>query len=232
LQKKVKMSGKQERVGLNAQFTAIIPMAVIHPINSMKLPLKNLFVLGLVAVSVSTTSAATKVYTASLSGAAESPPVVSDGTGSATLTIDDSAFTMRLDVDFSGLTGNVTVAHIHGPTTVAGSGTAGVATTTPSFAGFPSGVTSGSYDQTFDMTSAASYRAGFITANGSTTAGAFNALVLALDEGKAYLNIHSTFATGGEIRGFFTAIPEPSSFAALAGLVGLGGALVTRRRRA
>jgi hypothetical protein len=114
---------------------------------------------------------------------------------------------------------------------VAGAGTAGVATPTPSFPGFPLGVTSGSYDQLFDLTSAASYNPAFVTAQGSL-GNAMNALILGIESGQAYLNIHTNFAPGGEIRGFLALapVPEPATYALMAlGLAGVAGAV--RRRR-
>jgi hypothetical protein len=151
-------------------------------------------------------------YIAFLDGPSESPPVLSTGIGSGEVTIDDVALTMRLQASFTGLTGNTTASHIHGATAVAGAGIAGVATTTPTFPGFPLGVKSGVYDVTFDMTLATSYNASFITANGGTVASARAALFAAIAAGKAYLNIHSTFAGGGEIRGFLLPFsPTPAS---------------------
>jgi hypothetical protein len=44
------------------------------------------------------------------------------------------------------------------------------------FPGFPLGVTSGTFGNTFDMTSAASYNPALIMAEGGTTASAFTAL--------------------------------------------------------
>ena len=44
----------------------------------------------------------------------------------------------------------------------------------------------------------------------------------------AYLNVHTNFRPGGEIRGFLQPIPEPSTFA-LAGVALL--ALAVRRRQ-
>lgn len=170
----------------------------------------------------------TVVYEALLDGPSESPPVVSPGTGWARVTLDDHAFTMRVEASFADLVGNVTVSHIHCCTGAAGSGTAGVATPTPSFPGFPSGVTSGSYDMSFDLTQASSWNAAYINANGGTTAGAFAALATGLADGKAYLNIHSSFAPGGEIRGFLAPVPEPATVAMM--LAGLG--LLAARRRA
>ncbi|MBC8010308.1 MAG: CHRD domain-containing protein [Burkholderiales bacterium] len=57
---------------------------------------------------------------------------------------------------------------------------------------------------------------------------------LALLDGKFYINIHTVNNGGGELRGFLVpaAIPEPSSFAALAGFAGLGLAALRRRQRA
>ena len=173
-------------------------------------------------------SALTIVYTASLSGPNESPPNASPGTGSATITFDTTANTMRVQANFTGLTGTTTASHIHCCTATPGVSTAGVATTTPTFPSFPLGVTSGTYDQTFDMTLAASYNGSFITGNGGTTASAFAALLAGAAAGKAYFNIHRSTFGGGEIRGFL-AVPEPGTLALL-GVAAL--ALAGRARRA
>lgn len=167
-------------------------------------------------------------FTATLNGPSESPANASPGTGTATFSYDSGAHTLAINVSFSGLTGNTTAAHIHAATAVAGTGTAGVATTTPTFAGFPGGVTAGSYSVSLDLTSSSSYNAPFITGNGGTTAGAEAALFAAISSGKAYLNIHSSTFGGGEIRGFLTPVPEPAETAALTG--GLIGAFAIFRR--
>ncbi|MES2774674.1 MAG: DUF4394 domain-containing protein [Bacteroidota bacterium] len=148
-----------------------------------------------------------QVYSTVLSGAAEAPPNASPGTGTVVVTINVPMATMRVQANFTGLTGTTTAAHIHGPTAVAGTSTAGVATSTPNFTGFPLGVTSGSYDNTFDMALASSYNPAFVTANGGNTASAFIALKAAIDAGKAYFNVHSTTFGGGEIRGFLACTP-------------------------
>lgn len=192
--------------------------------------LSRLLTLGAALLLASIAQAHTVVYTAVLTGAAEAPPNASPGLGTATVTFDFDLVTMRVEASFSGLLGNVTAAHIHGATAVAGTGTAGVMTTTPSFTGFPTGVTSGTYDHTFDMTLSGSYNPTFITNNGGTVSTAMNALVAALDDGKAYFNIHSSSFAGGEIRGFLTAVPEPSSYAAFAGIAALGVVALRRRR--
>ena len=167
-------------------------------------------------MSIQTASAGILTFTANLTGAAEAPPNASPATGFATVVVDDILNTLSLDVTFAGLLGGTTVAHIHCCTAAPNTGVANVATQTPSFVGFPAGVTSGSYSETFDLTLASTYRAGFITDSGGTVGGAQDALLTGLLAGKAYLNLHSGRFAGGEIRGFLH-VPEPQtlSFAAL-----------------
>ena len=187
---------------------------------------------ALLACSVALPVAAHEsVYFADLSGPNEAPPNASPGTGWARVTIDFDLVTMHVEASFSDLTGTTTASHIHCCTAAPDSGTAGVATQTPSFAGFPLGVTAGTYDHTFDMTLAASYNAAFMTANGGTVSGAFNALAAGLDAHKAYFNVHTNAFPGGEIRGFLQPVPEPGTYAlTLLGLAAVGAAARHQRR--
>lgn len=152
------------------------------------------------------------------------------GTGFAQIDYDDTLHTLRVQVTFSDLLGNTTASHIHSPTPAPLTGTAGVATQVPTFTGFPLGVTSGFYDQTFDMTQASSYNASFITANGGTPASAETALASSFAAGTSYLNVHTTSVPGGEIRGFLLPVPEPSTLV-LAGVAAVGLLAWGRRRR-
>ena len=160
---------------------------------------------------------------------AEVTPTGSPGTGIAFVTIDDVANTMRVVVAFGGLLSPTTASHIHCCTTVPLTGSASVATTVPTFAGFPLGVTTGAYDMTFDLLSLSTYNPAFVTANGGTAAGAMATLLSGLASQRSYLNIHTTLFSGGEIRGFLTAVPEPAEWALL--LIGFGGVGVALRRR-
>jgi hypothetical protein len=175
--------------------------------------------------------AATTTYKTTLSGAHEVPPNSSPATGMATVVIDDTANTMALQVDFSGLVAPSTAAHIHCCTAAPNTGNAGVATTVPYFAGFPIGVTAGTYSMTLDLLAAGTYNPAFVTAHGGTVALAEADLLAGLASSSAYFNIHSSTFPAGEVRGFLSVapIPEPGHLAMLAvGLVGLAG---VRRRR-
>lgn len=167
------------------------------------------------------------LFNAVLTGPAEAPPNASPGVGTALVTIDPVALTMRVEASFSGLLAGVTASHIHCCTAAAGTGTAGVATVTPTFTGFPSGVALGSYDRTFDMTLTGSYNASFIANNGGTPLSAFNVLLTRMEGGRTYFNIHTTQFPGGEIRGFLQPVPEPSTLV----LIGMGLAGIGARRK-
>lgn len=171
-------------------------------------------------------------YYAKLSGPNEAPANASPALGYAEVVIDVAASTMEVIVSFRNLVGTTTASHIHCCTGNAGAGTAGVATVTPSFTGFPNGVSSlvVPYDRTFNMAVVAgSFNTAYVNSNGGTAASAFTALVNGINAGKAYLNIHTTSFPGGEIRGFLAPVPEAGTAGMLAtGLLAI--ALGSRRR--
>src|SRR5215472_3986310 len=135
------------------------------------------------AALTTSSSAAVFQYQAFLSGPSEFPPNASPATGFAEVDYNDVAHTLLVEVTWSGLTGTTTASHIHAATPSPFSGTAGVATTTPYFAGFPLGVTSGSYSNLLDLTLASSYNPSYVSANGATTASAELALTSAIAAG-------------------------------------------------
>jgi len=175
----------------------------------------------------SVATAAPTVFTTVLSGANEVPANASAGTGIAFVSLDGNV--LFVTVTFSGLTGNTTASHIHccSPPGV----NAGVATAVPTFPGFPLGVTSGTYTNSFDLTLASSYNPAFITANGGTVAGAQAAFTAGLNAGLTYFNIHTNIFPGGEIRGQLQAVPEPATLILLGiGIAGGAGRAIRRRR--
>lgn len=175
-------------------------------------------------------TAAPATYYASLTGAAEATPNDSPGIGSTVVTFDLTAHLLTVDLSFVALEGFSTASHIHCCTVSPGTGSAGVATETPTFSSFPTGVTGGIYSMMFDTSMADSWNPAFIAANGGTTAGAEAAFGAGLASGSAYLNIHSTEYPGGEIRGFLAApVPEPGQWGML--LMGLPAVLALARRR-
>ena len=166
-------------------------------------------------------------YRAVASGQAEEPPNASAGNSLATIEIN--GLQLLVDAPFRDLTGTTVTAHIHCCTTEAFRGVAPVAVP---FDDFPTGVRAGTYNATIPLDEETSYDPAFLAANGGTTAGAYSALVDAINANEAYVNIHTSAYPNGEIRGFLVAapIPEPAEWAmlgaGLAGLVWLG-----RRRR-
>ena len=171
-------------------------------------------------------------YAAYLSGPNESPANASPATGVALVTIDAATHFMEIDMTFQGLLAGNTASHIHvinGPGDANTADTLGpVATTTPTFPGFPSGATDGFYHNIFNTTLASTYRAGFITDAGGIAA-AEAALFAGITGGRAYVNIHTSEFPAGEIRGFLQPVPEPGTLLLLS--AGIGGLARMRNRR-
>lgn len=161
--------------------------------------MKSILFSALLSLSIAA-QAQTITFVATLDGPSEATPNSSPATGTATITYDGTAKTLRVQANYSGLTAAVSGAHIHAATAVAFTGTAGVATRTPTFLDFPTG-TSGTYDHTYDLTVAGSYNPAFVTASGGIPQAETN-LLQSMLSGKAYFNIHTANFPGGEIRGF------------------------------
>lgn len=162
--------------------------------------MKKLSVLAGIAImlgSVTLSHAATFNLVATLDGdqANAGAGSGSSATGSATMTYDDVSGLFSWDISWTTLQGDITVAHFHGP---AGPGqNAGVEVDI----GAISGLTSPSV--------------------GSTTISALQGSDLLA--GLWYINIHSTFAPGGEIRGQVNVVPIPAAiWMMLSGLGALG----------
>ena len=149
------------------------------------------------------------------------------GTGTGSMTYDDVPNTLRLQATFSGLSGNVTVAHLHGPLP----STSVIVPRAASLPNFPTGNTFGTYDQTLDLGATSTYRQAFIDANGGTTTGARNALIASFDAGTTYFNIHSSTFPGGEIRAFATPVPWETDALSVVGTTLLFGFGIWRKNK-
>jgi len=147
------------------------------------------------------------------------------GSGYAYFSLTDKL--LSVSATWSGLSGTTADAHIHCCTAAPGTGTIGVAVGLA----VPLGATSGSYAAVFDLDLESSFFSSFVNGpGGGTVAGARAALFNGFDTGRAYLNIHSNIFPGGEIRGFVTTVPEPTSMVLLGvGLIALAVPVVRRR---
>jgi hypothetical protein len=178
---------------------------------------------------IATHADATIIYLANLNGFAETPSNVSSGTGLAKVEYDSILHTLFIDVNFSDLAGLTTAAHIH--CCIASPANVSVATAVPNFLGFPVGITSGNYNNVFDLTQASSFNSSFITGNGGTVAGAEAALAAGLANEQAYFDIHTQAFAGGEIRGFLVPqVPEPETYAMMITGLGLMCFIACRRK--
>ena len=128
--------------------------------------------------SAKPTYAAGTAYKAALSGTTEVPPTTSTGKGTATVTYDAGTKMVTWQGDFSGLSGPVTAAHIHGPAE----------------AGKNAGVIVPLSQKDVPFTSP-------FTGSATLPDDKAAALEAALSGGMAYVNIHTAANPGGEVRG-------------------------------
>ena len=146
----------------------------------------------IVALFVTPAHAATEVFSATLLGDNEVPPI--NSTGSATFHMENADGVITFSLTFSGLSSNLILSHLHfAPTRVAG----GVMIFLCGGGNQPScpAVTSGTITGTISGANV----------TGPTTQGIdvgdLTAALEAVADGSAYANIHTTKFPGGEIRG-------------------------------
>ncbi len=134
---------------------------------------------GILVFAACNTTPVLPTYKATLSGAAEKPTAVTTaGTGDVTATLDGATLTLK--INFSGLSGVATGAHVHGP---ADENTA----VNPPICLFADKIVAGATAGTGSITATCPIDATLTVAN--------------LDASKFYVNIHTAANPGGEVRG-------------------------------
>jgi hypothetical protein len=121
------------------------------------------------------------------------------GTGSVGLTLSGTTLSLSLG-SYSGLSGNVTAAHIHGP------GAPGVGANVL-YGLIPTFITSGT---NFGIIAAGNIN---LVDNAGGLGFTVAQQLTQLNSGLWYVNIHTTTFGGGEIRGQIVLVPEPTSAA-------------------
>ena len=123
------------------------------------------------ALAVTPALAETQSFKAELKGSSEVPPVNTSGSGTLTATYDTASKKLSWKGNASGLTGNPTAAHFHGPAEPGKN--AGVLVPAP-------GVTAGPFEGSATLT---------------------DDQAKALMAGQTYFNIHTAANPQGELRG-------------------------------
>jgi hypothetical protein len=123
------------------------------------------------ALSATPVQAEMQSYKTDLKATSEVPPTTSQGTGTLTATFDTASKKLSWKGTVSGLSGNATAAHFHGPAEPGKN--AGVMVPAP-------GVTTGSFEGTATLT---------------------DDQAKALMNGQTYFNVHTAANPGGEVRG-------------------------------
>jgi hypothetical protein len=142
-------------------------------IRALALLLGAVLLVGIVSSSARPAYAETFTCDVSLDGSQEVPPVETEATGTASVMFDSETRELTWEIEFSGLSGEATAAHFHGP--AAPGNNAGPMVDIGEFSGLSSPM-SGSTTLTEEQTSA-------------------------LLDGQMYINIHTAENPDGEIRG-------------------------------
>jgi CHRD domain-containing protein len=138
----------------------------------------SLLATAFTVASLTTVSAATIEFKASMSSKQEVPPTTSNGSGDVLATLDTKTKQLSYTMTYMGLTGPATAAHFHGPAAAGANAGVVVPIGMP-----PANPATGTVTLTDDQ-------------------------IKDLEAGKWYANVHTAQNKGGEIRGQMTEVKK------------------------
>ena len=141
----------------------------------------------LVGTTAGAAQAQTIRFTAALSGANETPGVITGAFGNATVTLDTGTQTVTWNIDVFNLPSGINNAHFH----VGGPGVAGPTVVNIGFTA----------NQSNDFNLSGSATASNLLVRGDQGIRSWDDFMQALQGGQLYINIHSAVNPAGEIRG-------------------------------
>ena len=141
----------------------------------------------LVGTTAGAAQAQTIRFTAALSGANETPGVITGAFGNATVTLDTGTQTVTWNIDVFNLPSGINNAHFH----VGGPGVAGPTVVNIGFTA----------NQSNDFNLSGSATASNLLVRGDQGIRSWDDFMQALQGGQLYINIHRAVNPAGEIRG-------------------------------
>lgn len=156
--------------------------------------LRHPLLAAVLGLAVASNSLAQTTYSTVMTGGNEVPPVVTTGTGTATVVLNAAQTQLTISVAFQNLIGVYANSHIHGPASP------GVN------AGVRWGFTGVAAGWVFSNANHDGVLTNFLVTSGITPTDVAN-----LNNGLMYVNIHSDFRPGGELRGQLGLAPVPTA---------------------
>jgi hypothetical protein len=155
--------------------------------------LRHPLLAAVLGLALASSSIAQTTYTTVLTGGNEVPPVITTGTGTATVVLNAAQTEVSISCAFQNMVGVYTLSHVHGPAAPGAN------------AGVRFGFVAPAAPWVFSNANHDGTISNFVVG------GVVAADVTNLNNGLMYVNIHSDFRPGGELRGQLGLAPVPTA---------------------